>query len=144
MEDVMDKQSWKCVLLACLWWEVCVGLDLEKGTAFFVTIVLMGGLAMIGAGCRMIVDHFRHASGLALWADHPFVVVTTLVGVALLVTTAAMFAAPAFMALVLYGAPPAVPLLFGWHMSMPVATGRTDARFGDAKTFRSAGYSDER
>lgn len=140
----MDKPTWKIVLLACLWWEVCVGLDLEKGTAFVVAVLLAGLLAMIGAGARIVFGRIRDARAVRLWADHPFVVIAAAVMAVLAVVGAGMLHAPLVVGIILYALPPGLPLLFGWQMSVPTRSARTDAKLGDARTFRRAGFSDER
>jgi hypothetical protein len=144
MEVIMDKQTWKIVLLACLWWEVCVGLDLENGTAFVVAILLAGILAMVGAGGRMVFERVRTARAVRLWADHPFVVIAAMVTAALALVGAGIVDGRLLVGAVVYALPPAVPVLFGWRMTLPAGPERTDAKLGSARMFRAAGFSDER
>jgi hypothetical protein len=144
MEVIMDKQTWKVVLLACLWWEVCVGLDLEKGTAFVVAILLAGLLAMVGAGGRMLFERVRTARAVRLWADHPFVVIGATVTAALALVGVGTVDGRLLVGAVVYGLPPAVPVFFGWRMTLPVGPERADAKLGNARMFRAAGFSDER
>lgn len=140
----MDKQMWKLVLLACLWCEVCIGLDLDKGTAFVVTIPLAGVLAMLGAGARMVFERLRTSPFVRMWADHPFVVIAVIVAIALGVCGLGLIDPRWLVAAAVYGLPPGLPVLFGWRMTLPAGPERADAKLGSAGMFRAAGFSDER
>jgi hypothetical protein len=108
-----------------------------------LTLFAVAVLVMMGGQCRVMFEEQRRKYGREMWARHSGVITGAVLGV-LFLAMVAVRQWHSIWPLVAYVLLPGLPFMFGWRMGPIAGQWRADAKFGSAKDFRSAGYSDER
>jgi len=136
-----------CGLLAGLvFWLVVYWLVAPHWLREIPMMLTLGGaalLALIGARCRGLVLFHGVGQLKAKLREHSGLVLL----LALAVTCSCFYAVrhmESAWVLVGYAALPGLPFWTGWQLAQGAGPTRPDAKFGDARTFRDAGFSEDR
>jgi hypothetical protein len=103
----------------------------------------IGLIALAGAASRRAFERERLRHGKNTWRVHSVAVVVALLGAVALGMGASLHWY-SLWPLAGYGLLLYLPFGVGWRMVPLIQDARVDARMGEAKSFRAAGYSDER
>jgi hypothetical protein len=126
--------------IGLLWW---MAPGVFTAIPFVLDLLIVLGLALIGARCRHLYEDYRQKHGFPKFSEHSGLVLLVVFG-----TLGACIAALQFWGslwpLLGYALLPALPFSFGWRMGPLAAAERPDAKLGDAEAFRDAGLSEER
>ncbi|NEV75906.1 hypothetical protein DYI24_02455 [Rhodopseudomonas sp. BR0C11] len=108
-----------------------------------LTLAAVAALVMMGGQCRMLYERERRKFGREVWARHSTVITGAVLGV-LFLGMVAIRQWHSIWPLVAAVLLPGLPFMFGWRMGPIAGQWRADAKFGSAKDFRKAGFSEER
>jgi len=108
-----------------------------------LVLMAVAALVMMGGQCRALYERERRKFGKDVWNRHSGVITGVVLG-GLFLGMVAIRQWHSIWPMVAYVLLPGLPFMFGWRMGPIAGQSRPDAKFGKAKDFRAAGYSEER